>query len=243
MHQDIEKLLNAAKEKGSVTEKQREIILSKAQQLGEDMAELEFVLEDIPIKKGENDKLKSKRCPQCGAIVDDMALKCPDCGYAFKDESDANLAVRKIIEETERKIEEARNSDRDIIRDKLMKGREKDDEVWDYEIDDEVEKRVRAAVAAFKVPYTQNALIQAYEYAYGQFEQNKLTDTMIAPAWLGKSKELYGLIRSQPNKDVETKAWLEAHAEVLKASTFPKWAIAILIAFFIGIILIIIFAS
>ena len=49
MHQDIEKLLNAAKEKGFLTEKQREIILNKARQLGEDMAEVEFFLEDIKI--------------------------------------------------------------------------------------------------------------------------------------------------------------------------------------------------
>ena len=243
MHQDIEKLLNAAKEKGSITEKQREIILNKAQQLGEDMAEVEFVLEDIPLKKGENDKTKSKRCPQCGAIVDDMALKCPECGYAFKDESDANFAVRKIIEETEKKIEAARNSDRGKIRETLRKGREKDDDVWDYEIDDEVEKKVRAAIAAFKVPYTQNALIQAYEYAYGQFEQSKLTDTMTSSAWLGKSKELYGLLRSQPNHDNETKAWLEAHSEVLKASVFPKWVWGSLIGAAVMVALIIIFGS
>ena len=194
MHQDIERLLNAAKEKGSITSKQREIIISKAKKLGEDIAEVEFVLEDIPLKKGENDVTKSKRCPQCGAIVDDMALKCPDCGYAFKDESDSNKAVRQIIEETERRIEEARNVDRGKIKEALRKGREKDDDVWDYEIDDAVEEKVRAAIAAFKVPYTQNALIQAYEYAYGQFEQSKMTDTTTASAWLGKSKEFQIII-------------------------------------------------
>ena len=55
MHQDIEKLLNAAKEKGSMTERQREIILNKAQQLGEDMAEVEFMLEDIFVNKQKED--------------------------------------------------------------------------------------------------------------------------------------------------------------------------------------------
>ena len=51
MHQDIEKLINAAKAKGSITERQREIILNKAQQLGEDISEVEFILEDIAVNK------------------------------------------------------------------------------------------------------------------------------------------------------------------------------------------------
>ena len=78
MHQDIEKLLSTAKEKGSITEKQREIILSKAQQLEEDMAEVEFLLEDIPLKKNETTRVKTKRCPHCGAVMSDMEQVCPE---------------------------------------------------------------------------------------------------------------------------------------------------------------------
>ncbi len=112
MHQDIEKLLNAAKEKGSITEKQRDIILNKAQQLGEDIAEVEFVLEDILIKNNEiqtppsvqmSEKTKSnkmgdvKKCPVCGAIIQGFQAKCPECGYMFENIS-ANNSMKRLLE-------------------------------------------------------------------------------------------------------------------------------------------------
>ena len=50
MHTEIENLINRAKENGSMTERQRGLILSKAKELGDDLDEIEFSLEDIPIK-------------------------------------------------------------------------------------------------------------------------------------------------------------------------------------------------
>ena len=113
MHQDIEKLLKTAKEKGSITERQRNLIIAKAQQLNEDMTEVEFVLEDIPVKtSGENqspppisalEKPKTnkqgdvKKCPVCGAIVQGFQAKCPECGYTFEDVK-ANQSVSKLLE-------------------------------------------------------------------------------------------------------------------------------------------------
>ena len=49
MHPDIEKLLSIAKENGNLTEKQREIILRKAEKLGEDLDEVEMILESLSI--------------------------------------------------------------------------------------------------------------------------------------------------------------------------------------------------
>ena len=45
MHPDIEKLINIAKERDELTEEQKEVILRKAGQLGEDVDEIEFILE------------------------------------------------------------------------------------------------------------------------------------------------------------------------------------------------------
>lgn len=94
MHQDIEKLLDIAKEKGSITEKQREIILNKAQQLGEDVSEVEFILEDIPLKKDMVEK--TKRCPHCGNMMAGNELKCPDCGYEFQN-IEANKSIKELF--------------------------------------------------------------------------------------------------------------------------------------------------
>jgi hypothetical protein len=111
MHQDVEKLLNAAKEKGYITERQREIIISKAQQLGEDMSEVEFLLDDIPIKQQEslsssvnNDPRPSsnkqgsvRKCPVCGAIVQSYMVSCPECKYVFENVS-ANSSMERLLE-------------------------------------------------------------------------------------------------------------------------------------------------
>lgn len=105
MHQDIEKLLTAAKEKGFVTEKQREIILNKTQQLGEDLTEVEFLLDDIPVKRDAQPSNPTssrkmgaiKKCPMCGAVVQEYQGKCPECGYEFVD-IEANNSMRRLME-------------------------------------------------------------------------------------------------------------------------------------------------
>jgi uncharacterized C2H2 Zn-finger protein len=239
MHQDIEKLLSTAKEKGSITEKQREIILNKAQQLGEDMAEVEFMLEDITLRREELKKTKFKRCPNCGATVDDLALKCPECGHVFSDESEANRDVNKIIAEFEKKFQTIQNTDRQKVLKQLNSSRSKDDPAENIDVDLEIEKRMNTAIREFKVPYTQNALIQGFEYAYGQYESWKGDDFGFAGVWLGKAKELYRLILSQPNKDAETKVWLDNHKKVLKALPFPKWILAMIA----GIVLVAVLAA
>lgn len=57
MHTEIEKLIIHAREKGFMTPRQRSLIISKAEQLGDDISEIEFLLEDIPI--GERDNSQS----------------------------------------------------------------------------------------------------------------------------------------------------------------------------------------
>ena len=47
MHKDVERLIALAKERGFLTLSQREQILNKAQELGDDIIEVEFFLEDL----------------------------------------------------------------------------------------------------------------------------------------------------------------------------------------------------
>ena len=122
-----------------------------------------------------------------------MELKCPECGYTFQSESEATLYIRDIIKETERKFQNAPN--------------------------DELKLSI---IASFSVPYTSNALIQAYEYAYGRYVQTQTVNTTYASAWLGKSKELYNLIRSQPTIDDSTQRWIDNHKDIITESIEKK---------------------
>lgn len=84
MHQDIEKLINIARESGKLTSKQKEIILRKAEKLGEDVDEVELRLEQIDSSRPKPVASFKSRCPHCGAIIPDRsATVCPECGYVL----------------------------------------------------------------------------------------------------------------------------------------------------------------
>lgn len=50
MHPDTEKLISIARGNGFVTRSQREAILNRAKSLGDDMVEVEFILDEIPVR-------------------------------------------------------------------------------------------------------------------------------------------------------------------------------------------------
>ena len=87
MHPDIEKLINIAKESGELTEEQKEVILRKAEKLGEDVDEVEMILETLrqkpTIQEPETVGEKMMKCPNCGEIVSGYSLQCPACGYVI----------------------------------------------------------------------------------------------------------------------------------------------------------------
>ena len=86
MHEDIQKLIDIAKEGGELTEKQKEIILRKAAKLGEDVEEIEMILETHGIKPSGFTKQPNKKeakCPNCGAIIQPFQTKCDECGFVF----------------------------------------------------------------------------------------------------------------------------------------------------------------
>lgn len=58
MHPEIEKLIAIAKDSGNLTEKQREILLRKTEELGENVDEVEFVLEKIRLSLQQAKHLK-----------------------------------------------------------------------------------------------------------------------------------------------------------------------------------------
>ena len=99
MNPDLERLINMAKESGELTEKQKSIILRKAEELGEDIEEVEMVLETVKSKSVSKDSAseKKKKCPVCGAVVSYEA-RCPECGFAF-DRIETSTSITNFFEE------------------------------------------------------------------------------------------------------------------------------------------------
>lgn len=102
MHPEIEKLIDIALADGQITEKERNVILKKANELGVDADEVEMIL-DGKLHQLEANKPKQKEkvgnvktCPACGALVKSFQFKCEDCGHEFRFENDHEYSISSL---------------------------------------------------------------------------------------------------------------------------------------------------
>lgn len=105
MHPEIENLINMSLADGEVTEKEKAIILRKAEVLELDKDEVEMILDgkialmkkEKAIHETQNNIPKSnkegdlKKCPSCGTPVQSFTTKCKDCGHEFRNTEASNL--------------------------------------------------------------------------------------------------------------------------------------------------------
>ncbi len=111
----LDNLINLALADGEVTEKERAIILRKAESLGEDKDEIEMILEGkISLMKKEQLALNSQtpiptgnkegivvKCPSCGDIVPSFTINCKACGHEFR-----GVISRSVILQLQIKLKE-----------------------------------------------------------------------------------------------------------------------------------------
>ncbi len=110
-NEKLEQLIDAALADGVLTEKEKQILFKKAQEMGVDLDEFEMVLDArlVKLKKAEEEKAQAsapksnklgdvKKCPSCGAIVQSYQGTCAECGYAFEN-VEANSSSQKLAEE------------------------------------------------------------------------------------------------------------------------------------------------
>ena len=98
MHPEVEKLIDLALADGQITEKERNVILKKAAELGVDADEVEMTL-DGKFHQLEASKPKQKEkvgniktCPACGNEVGSFVSKCI-CGHEFVNIKTVNFTV------------------------------------------------------------------------------------------------------------------------------------------------------
>lgn len=92
---ELEQLINYALADGELSDKERFVLMRKAQEAGIDMDEFEMVLDAKvhEMKKAQTQstvttKANSKhgevrKCPSCGAMVSAFTTKCTECGFEF----------------------------------------------------------------------------------------------------------------------------------------------------------------
>ena len=118
MHPEIENLISMAIADGDVTDKERAIILRKAEVLGEDRDEVEMILDGkiALLKKEQTDTQPKvtqksskegdiKKCPACGATAKSFTTICPDCSHEFR-----NIQASNAMRVFEAKLLEIENT-------------------------------------------------------------------------------------------------------------------------------------
>lgn len=103
----IEQLINCALIDGELSEKEKQVLLKRAEAQGIDLDEFEMVLnarlmelrkEKRTTSAPKSDKLgETRKCPNCGAVVQSYQGKCHECGYEFEG-LEANISSKKLAE-------------------------------------------------------------------------------------------------------------------------------------------------
>lgn len=213
MDGDIKKLLELAKSAGSLTQRQKEVMLDKARVAGYDVDEVEMMIESIPtIEERPKKVTKVKRCPHCGATLSDFVLQCPECGYVFSDESQISERNRNYLADLHSQLQKI----------ETRAPKNKDEREWDHILREHKDNEILALIHAFSVPNTKEALIQGllgcFAASEGSANGGMFGKGNIKQAWLGKAKEFYLLLQSQPVIDSQTSEILKKYEPLISSA-------------------------
>ena len=235
MNPELEKLITSVKEAGSMTARQKEIILSKAKRFGDDIDEVEFVLEDVPIRDASRDEKSNgenrKKCPNCGAMIPVFSVVCPDCGTVINDETTGSKVVRQSFIELEKELNSL-SIKRSVF--SLNK--------FDYS-----ERKKAELIASFSVPATPENLLQLLEFCLEQYERlpkvdnNLSSNNIVKNAWKSKIDYSFGLLKTIVNDHPEMASLLSRYKDRIsraykfKATDLPVsvWMCIFILIFFI----------
>ncbi len=224
MHPEIEKLIKLAIADGEITEKERAVIMRKASTLGEDIDEVEMILDgELALLKNEQkvEQVKKspsskagdlKKCPSCGAPTNSFTSKCPECGHEFRniDATSSIVQLNKILQEIET-----------VGRARKKRG------FFDTEINREmgIANQLATAISSFPVPNTKEDIIEflanAVSYANVNIGYtlpwNRSLDKnyLLKTAWKSKCEQVIIKGRFSMKDDKKTLEEIEVYAKQL----------------------------
>jgi hypothetical protein len=222
MHPEIENLIDMALADGEVTEKERVIILRKAESLGNDKDEVEMILDgkialynkqaNTTIAPKSNKEGDLKKCPSCGAPVNSFISKCSDCGHEFRN-IEAVSSIKALHFELQKGEEDERNKPR----------------TWIEKIDGElavakaVANRHKSIISSFPVPNSKEDLLEFLTVAsseaskkLGFFITSVHPEAVIKNAWLSKCEQIILKSRLVFRDDKSAMKEIEIFAKQLK---------------------------
>lgn len=114
---------------------------------------------------------KKNLCPNCGAKLTGLELKCPECGYTMRRESAGSQSVTESLKDLQEKL---------LAVDKI------------YNTGFSSSKKKASIINAYPIPNTAESLVRLLHMSYSNFEAAKEAgDQKLSVAWLGKAVESY----------------------------------------------------
>lgn len=179
MHPEIEKLIDLALADGQVTEKERNVILKKASELGVDIDEVEMILDAqlhqfVANKPKDKEKVGNiKTCPACGAGFKSMEINCVECGHEFSNIK-ANMTILDLIS----KIEEI-----EIQKDSIITNLKRTDKFIESQ---NFEERKHELIRNYPVPNTKDDILEFLTYSTSKITYRRGFDN----PWSVKADEI-----------------------------------------------------
>ena len=120
--EELDALIKQYLTDGVLTDKERQVILNKAEKMGLDRDEIDLYL-DAEVQKIDQQsdvavrKAKSKACPYCGAPIPLLTDKCPACGQFITPQASEEL--QEILEKLEESLVELKTA-KDVMENKAI---------------------------------------------------------------------------------------------------------------------------
>ena len=203
MHPEIEKLIDLALADGQIKEKERNVILKKAAELGVDQDEVEMTLDgrlhqmQATQTKPNKEKVGNvKTCPACGATVKSIQFDCADCGHEF-----TNTKSNSNLTQLEKKLASVKA--------------------------DDDEKRIQI-ITDHPIPNSKEDLIEMATFfsgkvlsSQGQSIATLQNDTEVTKAYYGRALEVINKIRIMAHADLEINKTMDL-IEIKMKNTIKK---------------------
>lgn len=226
-NEKLEALISAALADGVLTEKEKQVLFKKAEAMGIDLDEFEMVLDArlVELKKKEAredqqyrlemEKAKSaqqsapksekfgdvRKCPACGAMVESLMTKCPECGHEFIN-IEANSTTKKLMQ----KIDEIQ-AESSTMMNAIKSDNEKVAQEQRYAVEKQIRGRIDQAIQNFPIPNTKEDLIEFLTLCISNSHSNN------SDAWKNKLKQVIAKAKVMLPDDEDVQSILRQYDE------------------------------
>ena len=234
-NEELEALIDAALADGVLTDKEKQVLFKKAQSLGVDLDEFELVLEGRLAKaqkqQAEQKAAKQstkfgsmKKCPSCGAPIQNFQTKCPECGYEFRD-VEANATAKGL----QKLLDDIAASDKSSGKSLLSV----------YGMDNATRRMVQA-IKSYPVPNTKEDLLELLTLCKANAKMGGDTrDAQLTNAWKSKRNQVMAkakiALKDDPDFIAMTESEKSDRSKLVKRVLIVVVVVALAAAAIVGI--------